>query len=438
MGRLRRTGPDVESNSHNKRAPRSSTVDARPSTRAGSPLRGRIDDLTDAVARLAAATTLGAVTAAVTSAVRDLLGADGATFVLREDDKCFSIAEDAISPLWKGQRFVAESCISGWVMEHGEIAVVPDIYRDDRIPHDAYRSTFVRSLAMAPVRANDPVAAIGAYWAAPFEPTPREQAILAALANAAASALTNLDLREQLRRQMTQLVEATVDRQTVEHVMQSMVHDLRSPMFALDTYATLLASGDVDTEHIPQIAEKMRASVEGMGSRIDKHLALYRLDHQPVSPRDTDITELAEAAARDVRRHIGAHDVTLRVERGLRARVDPALGQLMLENLLENAYKYTARRDHPQVEVRRAGRLAPAQAPGMVWILVEDNGIGFDPARAGELFTPHVRLEGASSFAGTGLGLITVARIVDMHGGRIQADGAPGRGARFYLSLPAA
>lgn len=410
----------------------------RAASPSGSRLPGRVDELTSVVARLAAASTLAQVTAAVTVAVRDLLGADGATFVLREDDTCFYVDEDAISPMWKGQRFPAESCISGWVMAHGETAVIPDIYADDRIPHDAYRPTFVRCLAMAPVRADDPIAAIGAYWAARYVPSPREQAILATLANAAAGALANLELRDQLRRQRAELAEATSGRETAEIAMQSMVHDLRSPMFALDAYASLLASGDVDIDGIPQIAEKMRASVEGMGSRIDRLLALYRLDHQPIALRVTDLSELAETVARHARHHTGAYDVSFRVERGLRARMDPVLGQLMLENLLENAYKYTSRRDDPQVEVRRAVDHPPSEAPGMLWIAVEDNGIGFDPARASELFKPHVRLDTASAFAGTGLGLMTVARIVELHGGHIQADGAPGRGARFCLSLPAA
>jgi len=414
-----------------------SDASAKPPT-APAGLPGRIDELTDAVARLAAASALSDVTETVTSAVRDLLGADGATFVLREDDMCFYVDENAIAPLWKGQRFPAESCVSGWVMAHGEPVMIPDIYLDDRVPHDAYRQTFVRCLAMAPVRAADPIAAIGAYWATRYEPSPREQAILAAIANASASALANLELREQLLRQRTELAAATSDRQTVENAMQGMVHDLRSPMFALDAYATLLASGDVSAEDVPEIAEKMRASVEGMGSRIDRLLALYRLDHQPICPRDTDITQLAETVARHARHLTGAYDVTFRAERGLRATVDPVLGQLMLENLLENAYKYTSRRDDPQVEVRRAHDHAPADTPGMVWIAVEDNGIGFDPARAKELFKAHVRLESASSFAGTGLGLMTVARIVDLHGGHIHADGVPGRGARFCLSLPAA
>ena len=107
-----------------------------------------------------------------TQAARTLLQADGITFVLREGDLCYYAAEDAISPLWMGRRFPLDACISGWCMIEGKTAVIADIYQDPRIPHDAYRPTFVRSLAMVPVRLKDPVAAIGAYWSYKRNTTP--------------------------------------------------------------------------------------------------------------------------------------------------------------------------------------------------------------------------------------------------------------------------
>lgn len=411
------------------RAPqrRQAVSGARPSDH----LPGRIDELTDVVARLSAATALDQVTSTVTTAVRDLLGADGATFVMREDDLCYYLDEDAIAPLWQGQRFPAGLCVSGWVMEHGRTVSVPDVYADERIPQDVYRPTFVRAMAMAPVRAEDPIAAVGAYWASRYRHSPRELAILAALADAAAAALASIELRAQLHQQMAELAELISHRESLETAMHRMVHDLRSPMSALDTYATLLASGDIDADHVSEIAEKMRASVQGMGSRMDRILALDRLDHQPVNLEDIDLTDLATSIAREVRHRTGAYDVDLRIERGLRVRMDPVLAQLMIENLLENAYKYTSRREDPVVHVRRADDAAPAAPPGMVWLAVEDNGIGFDPARATALFAAHVRLETASAFSGTGLGLASVARVVELHGGQVRATGTPGGGAIF-------
>lgn len=115
-------------------------------------------------ARFDAAQLQGDVIEVVRAAARGVLWADGVTFVLRDADRCHYIEEDAIGPLWKGRKFPLSSCISGWAMLNDKTAVIPDIYLDERIPHDAYRATFVRSLIMAPVRADAAVAAIGAYW----------------------------------------------------------------------------------------------------------------------------------------------------------------------------------------------------------------------------------------------------------------------------------
>jgi hypothetical protein len=86
------------------------------------------------------------------------------TFVLRENGECHYFEEDTISPLWKGKKFPMNTCISGWCMLNRRTAVIEDIYADPRIPHDVYRSTFVKSLMMVPVALDHPVAAIGAYW----------------------------------------------------------------------------------------------------------------------------------------------------------------------------------------------------------------------------------------------------------------------------------
>lgn len=138
------------------------------------------------------------VLAVVRRRARGLIGADGVTFVLRDGGKCHYADEDAIEPLWKGQRFPLENCISGWAMLNREPVVIEDIYLDPRIPHDAYRPTFVRSLAMMPVRQDDPVAAIGAYWSEVYRPTPQQVGTLRHIANSAAVAMTNVALMASL------------------------------------------------------------------------------------------------------------------------------------------------------------------------------------------------------------------------------------------------
>jgi GAF domain-containing protein len=146
--------------------------------------------------QLAAATTLVGVIDVVKMSARAMMGAAGATVVLREDDMCFYADEDAIGPLWKGQRFPIRDCISGWAMLNARTAVIPDIYADDRIPHELYRPTFVVSLAMVPVGLRVPVGAIGAYWPRRLEPHELDVHPLETLASDAALALERVGLHD--------------------------------------------------------------------------------------------------------------------------------------------------------------------------------------------------------------------------------------------------
>lgn len=120
---------------------------------------------------------------------RRLLDAQGATFVLLENDSCYYADEDSVSPLWKGQRFPASTCIGGWAMEHRETVVIPDIRTDPRIPQEAYRPTFVRSMIVSPILGPGPLGALGAYWDHVRQPSDSEVRMLETLAGMAADAL---------------------------------------------------------------------------------------------------------------------------------------------------------------------------------------------------------------------------------------------------------
>lgn len=121
--------------------------------------------LIQAVQEVSRATSLPDIIRVVNRTARIGAAADGVSFVLRDGDKCFYAEEDSIAPLWKGRRFPMNECVSGWTMLHRQAAVIPDITLDLRIPQDAYRPTFVRSLVMVPIRSQAPLGAIGAYWA---------------------------------------------------------------------------------------------------------------------------------------------------------------------------------------------------------------------------------------------------------------------------------
>lgn len=142
--------------------------------------------------RIAVAETRDALIEVVRSTVRTVCSSDGVTFVLREGDKCHYVDEDAIGPLWKGQRFQMETCISGWCMLNDRTVAIEDVFADPRIPHDTYRNTFVKSLVMAPVRTTAPVAALGTYWRDGRNFSDREVTTVEALADAVGEVLKNM------------------------------------------------------------------------------------------------------------------------------------------------------------------------------------------------------------------------------------------------------
>ena len=181
--------------------------------------------LLQAVQELSLARSLPEIQEIVRRSARELTGCDGATFVLRTDDECLYLDEDAITPLWKGSRFPIEACISGWAMLNRKAVVVPDIYVDDRIPREAYRPTFVKSLVMVPIRTLDPVGAIGNYWAQQRQPTAREVSLLQALADATSIAMENVRLYAELEERVHERT-AALERANEEIRQLSLTDDL--------------------------------------------------------------------------------------------------------------------------------------------------------------------------------------------------------------------
>ena len=167
-------------------------------TKPDAPAAVSVELLVDVVERLTLARSVEDVADVVRVAARRISGADGVAIVVRDGDQCWYLDEDAVGPLWKGQKFPITACISGWAMLNKATAVIPDIYVDERVPHAAYRQTFVKSLIMTPVREEDPLGAIGAYWADKRTPSDDEVRRLQLLARAAAAALENARLYANL------------------------------------------------------------------------------------------------------------------------------------------------------------------------------------------------------------------------------------------------
>ena len=159
-----------------------------------------LQTLVDAIRTLSLSHDIRSIIGIVCQSAGNLIHAEGVTFVLREGHQVYYADEQAISPLWKGRRFPANGCITGWSMLHRQTVVIPDVYRDDRIPFEAYRPTFVKSLLIVPIRRSDPIGAIGAYWATRHEATPDEVELLQALADSAAIAMANVEFYEEMKR----------------------------------------------------------------------------------------------------------------------------------------------------------------------------------------------------------------------------------------------
>jgi signal transduction histidine kinase len=398
------------------------------SWRAAELLIGAMRDLSRARTRVAVAEV-------VKTCARKLVGADGATFVLRDGRQCFYLDEDAISPLWKGQRFPMDACVSGWVMDHAEQAVMPDIYKDPRVPHAAYRPTFVKSLVMTPVRRIDPVAAIGIYWARHHEATPRECELLQNLADTTAVALENATVYEELERRVQERTQQLQQaNQELESFSHTVAHDLRSPLNAIIGFAELLAErgGEVPAATVHSFSSEIANAGRRMNNLIGVLLEFARDATVEVNKAPLDMSTLAGEIAAQLRMGGSYPSATVEIAPNLAVHADAGLLEVALTNLLSNALKYSSKVASPHVVLG-----SRREEDGSTVYFVRDNGAGFDPTQAARLFAPFQRLHDRREFAGNGVGLATVARIVRRHGGRIWAESQPGEGATFSFTLPA-
>jgi len=229
------------------------------------------------VQELSQARDLDTVMQIVRTTARKLTGADGATFVLKEGSTCFYADEDAISPLWKGSRFPIDSCISGWAMLNRKPAVVVDIYADNRIPADAYRPTFVKSLAMVPIRTIDPIGAIGNYWATQRQPTDEEVWLLQSLADITAVTIENVYVYAELEQRVkerTQQLEAI--NRDLEAFSYTVSHDLRAPLRTITNFSDMLL--EKHANDLPDEGKRIAGKIIDGGKRMSKlidHLLVF-------------------------------------------------------------------------------------------------------------------------------------------------------------------
>jgi light-regulated signal transduction histidine kinase (bacteriophytochrome) len=208
-------------------------------------------------------------------------------------------------------------------------------------------------------------------------------------------------------------------------------HDLRAPIRVVEGFTRIVKEDyghlldRVGNDHL----DRVLGAAARMNLMIDALLTLARLSSQPLARQPVNLSQLAAFVVDELRRAAPEREADIDIEPGLTAVGDPTLLRLVLENLLGNAWKYSSRAERAQISLRRAPH---DKGPAFV---VRDNGAGFDMRSADRLFGLFQRLHSASDFPGHGVGLASVRRIVNRHGGDIWAEAEPGRGAAFTFTL---
>jgi signal transduction histidine kinase len=238
----------------------------------------------------------------------------------------------------------------------------------------------------------------------------------------------NAELEGRVRERTAQLETAMRE---LESFSYSVSHDLRAPLRAIDGFGQALV--DDFPEHLPADAKRylsrIRTSTQHMAQLIEDLLNLARVSRGTVERRPVDLSQVARQVVGELQQREPGRTVEVSVWEGIRAEADQHLVRVALENLIGNAWKFTSKSAKPHIEV---GAL---KDHGRATFFVRDNGAGFDMTYADKLFGAFQRLHSATEYAGTGIGLATVQRIVHRHGGRIWAEGEVGKGAVFFFTL---
>lgn len=393
-----------------------------------------MERLVTTVQELSLARSVDQVTKIVRSVARELTGADGATFVLRDVDKCFYADEDAITPLWKGCRFPMSACISGWVMMNRRSTMIEDIYVDDRIPIEAYRPTFVKSLAMVPIRTIDPIGAIGNYWANKHLPTDDELLLLQALGDITAVTLVNVDVFTELELKLKERTEMlgrlTSQNKQLEDLCYMISHNLRAPLSNLQLLDDMVHDSSTVEDKmlyiekfnpvIVYLNETFEQLVEATQTRLDHSIQKELIAFQEYFNKAVDLLQGEIIKTRAV--------ITGDFSRAEKVLFPKQYLESIIFNLLSNAIKYAAPDRQPQINV------TTYEADGSTFLTIRDNGLGIDLAKhKDKIFKLHKTFHQHPD--AKGVGLFITKNQIDAMGGKINVESIPGQGTVFTLKL---
>jgi signal transduction histidine kinase/CheY-like chemotaxis protein len=323
-------------------------------------------------------------------------------------------------------------------MLNRQIVVVPDIYADARIPHEAYRPTFVKSLVMVPVRQEDPMAAIGAYWAQRHEATWEEQRVLQAIANAAALALRNVELDAELHLSLERERQARERAETASKLkddfLATLSHELRTPLHVIQSWIWQLNQTEQPAA-LKKAFEVIERNVSVQARLVEDLLDVSRAStgRLKLESRLVDLASACTAVVDVLKLSARAKNIQLQVQQENSTFIwgDANRVQQILWNVLNNAIKFTPPDGRIGVRISRGNRRA--------CIEIEDSGIGIEPEFLPFVFDRFRQAEPGMTrrFGGMGLGLTIVKELIQLHGGTVKArSGGRDQGTTVTIEFP--
>jgi two-component sensor histidine kinase len=341
----------------------------------------------DLLLRLSFARTVDEIGAVLRERLRGIVGADGIAFILRDEDRCHYFDEDAVGPLWKGQKFAMTNCVSGWAMLNRQSVVIEDVYADSRVPHEAYRPTFVKSLAMVPIRPESPLGAIGAYWAVNRRASRDELALIEVIVDAAALAIENARLFQDMQHTLGELATGKREAEALAEERQALLQKTQEALAQRDVllrevhhrvknnFQTIVSMLRLQQRHGGSPDEIYTQTLSRIRAMAMVHEQLYqssdlsRIDFTALLRRLTQaIAEANDPEAKIALRITGGPSVVI---------LDKAVPlSLLVSEIVTNSYKHA----FPAGE---AGEiiLDIDVSDGIVSLVIHDNGRGFDPER---------------------------------------------------------
>lgn len=379
----------------------------------------------------------------VASKARSLIGAETLLVPLlsaTQDTYQYMAADGLYAEDIEGSSFSVRVGMCGWVLQHEK----PLLYGDPQewvMDEKTRWENGQQSALLVPLfskgRIIGGLSGMGKSGGGSF--TSRDMELLTIFANQVSIAIENASLFQELRQMVNTLEQRVAGRtaeleainQELEAFSYSVSHDLRAPLRSIDGFGLALLEdyGAVLEGDGKVYLERLRANTQRMGELIDAMLQLCRVVRAGMKVETVDLSAMADEIAAGLVEMDGTRQVEFACEKGITVQGDPRLLRVALENLLSNAWKYSTRTEHPRVE------FGALRSDSGITCFVRDNGAGFDMTYVDKLFNAFQRLHSSAEFAGTGIGLATVRRIVQRHGGRVWAEGAPGMGATFYFSL---